>query len=185
MQPLDKATGQPRGYSVLRVATDKVVLSPYKTSYNKQSYRSFLKELKALDLPPGAFESNFNALARLVNPAAVSVRVMPATTSEEETDAIDLKDRLAACEAALKQITPKTPSNLVGTRLLFVLALLQCRSAPPSIRQLAKPFFERVGELPPALSTEVAFLQGQLDSLGSCCSAEKLHACACNPTKTS
>lgn len=171
--PIDKATGQPRGYVILSVAVDPPSSTLFKVAYNKQSWKALIRNLKTLSFS-GPLEGDLQSLLNKISSSPIKVREVPAALAQ------DAARKLAECRAALQPLHTALKVDTSDEQLLFLLALLRSHVIPCDVRSFSVRVLTKLGSLPSEVEEELVFLTGQIDSLGRCCSTEKELACSCN-----
>ncbi|GAA5850427.1 hypothetical protein JCM9279_001412 [Rhodotorula babjevae] len=192
MLPLDKATGQPRGYVVLDVAGAEsgsldAPLSQTTVTLNKSTWASLNGSLSRLLLRTAkASPSAPDLINTLLSHLAVSLPTSPiAGRSTASASLPSLLDTLSTTRLATATPFASSPDpSVVLLNLVFLLALLSPRSqlaalVPPSaatdLEALAADALERV----PGLKDEVDGAARQLGALGECCRSEEDNGAAC------
>ncbi|GAA5908531.1 hypothetical protein JCM8208_002656 [Rhodotorula glutinis] len=192
MLPLDKATGQPRGYVVLDVAgaesgSLEAPLSQTTVTLNKSTWASLNGSLSRLllrsakDSPTAA-----DLVNTLLSHLAVSLPTSPiAGRSTASASLPSLLDALSTTRLAASTAFASSPDpSAVLLNLAFLLALVSPRSplaalvppsAAPDLGALAADALERV----PGLAHEVDNAARQLGALGECCRSEEDNGAAC------
>ncbi|BGP35371.1 hypothetical protein JCM10296v2_007207 [Rhodotorula toruloides] len=193
MLPLDKATGQPRGYAVLEVAEAEpgsldAPLSLAVVTLNKSSWAALNNSLSLLLLsqtkqhtPLPDFVTNFvSHLVKLPTPAFTA-----RPTPSAQTSLPPLLDRLSTTRLARLVPFGSAPNpSFVLLNVVFALALLSPRSSlssliPPNLADELATLAQEATNTVQGLREEVEHATKQLGALGECCRSEEGNQAAC------
>ncbi|BGO95643.1 hypothetical protein NBRC10512_004318 [Rhodotorula toruloides] len=193
MLPLDKATGQPRGYAVLEVAGAEpgsldAPLSLAVVTLNKSSWAALNNSLSLLLLaqtkqhtPLSDFVTNF--VSHLVKLPTLPFAARP--TNSAQTSLPPLLDQLSTTRLA--QLVPfasaPNPSSVL-LNIVFALALLSPRSSlssliPPNLADELATLAQEATSTVEGLREEVENATKQLGALGECCRSEEGNQAVC------
>ncbi|GAA6048688.1 hypothetical protein JCM3770_002022 [Rhodotorula araucariae] len=192
MLPIDKATGQPRGYVVLDVAGAEpgslnAPLSLTTVTLNKSTWASLNGSLSRLLLRSAKDAPDAGELVNtLLSHLALSLPTSPiAGRSTASTSLPPLLDTLSTTRlAALTPFASSPDPTAVLLNLLFLLALLSPRSSlaallPPSAAAGVATLADEALAAVPGLRDEVESATRQLGALGECCRSEEDNGAAC------
>jgi glutathione gamma-glutamylcysteinyltransferase len=121
--PIDKATGQPRGYVILSVAVDPPSSTLFKVAYNKQSWKVLIRDLKTLSFS-GSLKGDLQSLLNKISPSPIKVREVPPVLAP------DAVKELAKWRSALQPLHAALKVDTSDEQLLFLLALLRSHVIP-------------------------------------------------------
>lgn len=199
MQPLDKATNQPRGYTILRPSTftrsETEQSTLFSLAFDKKSWPGFLQKLRK---DGATFAHPIEGILGLLAEDPLRYRgekhadtdgtarddLNPSNTSSDYHGRDEARSLLPLLRSTV--IWQSIQSQQRSTHLkpfdytLFLIALLTSSSLPYTLRQQWKDLLPPANILSehPKLLKEVRFLQEQMASLEKCCSAEEACACA-------
>ncbi|BGP11398.1 hypothetical protein JCM10049v2_007303 [Rhodotorula toruloides] len=193
MLPLDKATGQPRGYAVLDVAGAEpgsldAPLSLAVVTLNKSSWAALNNSLSLLLLaqtkqhtPLSDFVMHF--VSHLVKLPTPPFAARP--TPSAQTSLPPLLDRVSTTRLArlVPFASAPNPSSVL-LNIVFTLALLSPRSSlssliPPNLADELATLAQEAMSTVDRLREEVEHATKQLGALGECCRSEEGNQAAC------
>ncbi|TKA53803.1 hypothetical protein B0A53_03593 [Rhodotorula sp. CCFEE 5036] len=188
MFPLDKATGQPRGYVLLRTAgsepgsldAPQTLTTSSWAALNTTLSRTLLSQAKSGSSLADLLLALLSTLADPPTPP-----LGPRRTEAATRDLPALLDALSTTRlAALVPFASAPKPNAVLTNLVFLLAALSPRSAlaamiPPAAANELASLREDAISAVDGLGDEVASATRQLGALGECCRSEEGNEAQC------
>ncbi|BGP20241.1 hypothetical protein JCM10213_008950 [Rhodosporidiobolus nylandii] len=193
--PIDKATGQPRGYVLLDVAGEEpgslaAPLSLTSLTLNKSSYAALSQSLSRLLLgasksAPSAPDLLSTIMTHLSGLATPALAARPSTSSESSPQALPhLLDTLSTTRlASLTSFASAPNPNATLLNLLLFLALFSPRSSlaallPPSAAPELRALMDEALQVE-GVREETDVLLKMVQALSECCRNEEEGAGAC------
>ncbi|GJN94381.1 hypothetical protein Rhopal_007461-T1 [Rhodotorula paludigena] len=191
MLPIDKATGQPRGYVVLEVAGAEpgslnAPLSLTSVTLNKSSWASLHSSLSRLLLSTSKSTPDVSSLLLTLLSHLSALPTSPLSARPTASSALPpLLDSFSLTPlASLVPFASSPDPNSTLLHTLFILALLSPRSqlsalVPSPLLSSLQTLADQSLEHLPQLREEVDSATRQLGALGECCRSEESNGAAC------